>query len=250
MPRPPADSNGDDRRRLRVLLPAHAVVDPKLRVDRCHPGEHLIHREEVGDLFDVVDPEDVSTGPNAVRDCGQGSGEALSRRPAGDRADEILARHGQQQRPPERPQRPERAEHFDRLERGLRKIGPRIEHHLLDRDASPDRDFDLLAQELLDIRCGSTVEPWVEQLLLRGGARVHEHKRRARLGADFSKRRIAQAADIVDDRRPGRDRGARHLRLIGVDRHRRAEIAAHPLDHRHDPRDLLLELDRRPVRDS
>ena len=46
-----------------------------------------------------MDAQDVGAGVHPLPDCRKRSGKARPRRPLRDRADEVLARHGQQQRP-------------------------------------------------------------------------------------------------------------------------------------------------------
>ncbi len=66
----------------------------------------------------------------------------------------------------------------------------------------------------------------------------------AALRAHVGKLRVAQAADVVDDARPGVQRGPRDRRLVGVDGDGRVQVARDALDQRHDARDLLLHPDR------
>ena len=65
---------------------------------------------------------------------------------------------------------------------------------------------------------------------LRAG--VGDHERRAGLGARVGQRRVGQRAHVVDHRRAGVERRARHRRAPGVHRHRDPG-AGQPLDHRH-----------------
>ena len=76
----------------------------------------------------------------------------------------------------------------------------------------------------------------------------HDERRRrsrAQTSASSGSRRPLTSLTI---RAPACDRGARDRRLVGVDRDERAELAGEALDQRHDPRDLLLRLDRRRAR--
>ncbi len=76
----------------------------------------------------------------------------------------------------------------------------------------------------------------------RLAAQVPEHDRGARIGGDPEDRRIQQPSrDIIDDGRPGGQRGARRTRLVGVDRQARAiaDAGAQPGEHRYHTRDLF-----------
>ena len=112
---------------------------------------------------------------------------------------------------PERVQVAERAHHLDRLRRRLAEVGPGIE-----RSAARTPRRARGASEIRsarNVRTSSTtppVEARVEQLLLGRRARVHQHQAGAGLSAHVGQLGVAQAADVVDDRRAGRDRRPRH----------------------------------------
>ena len=59
---------------------------------------------------------------------GERPGVALGRRPLGERADEVLSRHGRQHRPPERRDLRHAAQQLDRLGRRLRDVESGVEH--------------------------------------------------------------------------------------------------------------------------
>jgi hypothetical protein len=142
------------------------------------------------------------------------------------------------------------SQHLDRLRRRLTEVRTGIEHQLLELHAPIERERDPLAQEPIDILEHATVELWIEKLLLGCGTSVHQHERGAGLGTDVSELGVAQATDVVDDRRSRGDRRPRYLRLVGVDGHPPPELAADPADQRHHALDLLPGLDRRTVGDA
>ena len=177
--------------------------------------------------------------------------EPLARRTAGDRADEVLAGDRQQQRPPERVQPLELAQRLDRLRRRLAEVGTRVEHQLLERHARGRPRARSARAETA--RRPSTTRPSSvgSSSFCLGAARVCISTRPAPVSrAHVGKLRVAQPADVVDDRRAGGDRRARDGGLVGVDRDQRAELARDVLDQRHDPLDLLRRVDRRAVGDA
>ena len=104
--------------------------------------------------------------------------------------------------------------------------------------------LDALAQERQHLGDDVVVEVGVLQRVRAArracaSARARRPSRRRRSASS----RVAQAADVVDDARAGRDRGARDGRLVGVDRDERAELAGDALDQRHD----ALESPPRPA---
>ena len=98
---------------------------------------------------------------------------------------------------------------LDRLRRGLREVRPGIDDQLLIGDAARARQLESLAEEAHDLGEHVAVEVGILEALLGGRARVHHDQRRPRLRADVGQLRIAQAADVVDDRRAGGDRRRR-----------------------------------------
>ena len=130
----------------------------------------------------------------------------------------------------------------------LPKSGPGSSISCSNVTPRPQRQLDPLGEKHLDIREHPSIQRGIEQLLLRRGAGVHEHERGAGLRADVGEPRIAQAADVIDDRRAGGDRRRGDRRLVGVDRDDDAKLIAHPSDERDDPLDLLLGRHRGPIR--
>ena len=146
-------------------------------------------------------------------------------RPAGDRPDEVLAGHGQQQRALERVQRA-------RARAATRPSAPASCRSPDPGRASAARSPRRARAPARSARCRNrstsvddpAVERRVEQLLLRRRARVHQHQAGARLGAHVGELRVAQPADVVDDRRAGGDRRAARRRACRC-RPRRARRA-------------------------
>ena len=114
----------------------------------------------------------------------------------------------------------------------LAKSGPGSSISCSNATPRGQRQLDPLRQEARARRPRSARRGAGRAASASGGARVCiSTSAGAGLGADVGQRRIAQPADVVDDRRAGGDRRPGHGRLVGVDRHARAELAAHPLDH-------------------
>ena len=191
------------------------------RVERAHlllAAQHPPHVEEVAHGGDVVHAHDrrARVGGPAAR--GERPGQALGRRAARDRAQEVLARDRQQQRPAERAQPLEVAQHRDRLRRRLGEVRARVEHELLvARRPGARATAHALAQERHDV--GDDVVVVGEALVLRRRARVHDDERRARrarrasasagsrspltsliIAAPASQRRVGDAALVRVDR--------------------------------------------------
>jgi len=76
---------------------------------------------------------------------------------------------------------------------------------------------------------------------------VHQDQPGSRGGASLGQARIAQPADVIDDRGAGSQRSLGHLGLVGVDRDRDVQLRPQPLDDRHHALDLDRRLDRRAV---
>ena len=136
--------------------------------------------------------------------------------------------------------RPTCGEQLDRLGGCLCEIRPRVDDELLGSHACGERQGDALAQEGEHLGHDVAVEIRVLHAFAGRDPRVHHDKPSPRLGAQLGQFRIAQAADIVDNLRPGGDCGASHRRLVGVHRDDRPQFAGDPLDERHDALDLLL----------
>ena len=121
------------------------------RIDRALAAQRGAHGEEVGGRGDVVDAQDLRARVDAVADRGERPRPPLARRAAGQRADEVLARDGQQQRPAERVQLLEAAEQLDRLRRRLGEVRPRIEDELLLAHAARARERRSAREERDDV---------------------------------------------------------------------------------------------------
>src|SRR5690606_32578414 len=104
--------------RLRAALPAERLGQRERLRDLLPARQHRRHPQVVGHHADVVDAEDRARAGERP-DRGQRPAQPLAGRLAGDRADEVLARQGQQHRVPERPHAVELAQHPDGLVRGL-----------------------------------------------------------------------------------------------------------------------------------
>ncbi len=80
--------------------------------------------------------------------------------------------------------------------------------------------------------------------VLLHGARLALHVHQAHRGLTvrhcFERTRLAQRVDIVDHRRPGRNRAAHHFRFAGVDRYRYREPAKF-FQHGHYPPQFFVE---------
>ena len=187
------------------------------------------------------------SAPSAER--GERPGEALARPAAGQRAERVLARDRQQDRALEHVQLLQARQDLERLRRGLGEVRARVDQDLLLGDPARRRDVHPLAQEADHVLDDVVVQVGVEHLGLRRRARMHEDERGPRARAHVREPGIAQAADVVDDRRAGGDRGLGDGGLVGVDGHHDVlRQRAHGLDHRHDAVDLLVRVDRRAVR--
>ena len=174
--------------------------------------------QEVGRLGDVVDPEDACPGVHPPRQGGERAREALPRPATRDRPDEVLAREREEHGAPEGEDLVEAAQGRHGLGGRLGEVGPGVEHHLLRGHAPLARDLHAPGQEARDVpRHVAAVEAGLEPLDLGHGARVHEDERGAGGRAHVGEPGVAQAGDVVDDLRPGRHRGPRHLGLVGVD---------------------------------
>ena len=142
-----------------------------------------------------------------------------ARRPLGERADEVLARHRQQQRPAQLGQLRQPAQQLDRLGRALGDVDAGVEHDpLLRRRRARARSGHALA------RGSSRTSPPRRRsrgkaLTFGGAARVRDHERRAGLGARVGDHVVAQPAHVVDHVRARRERGARDRPAPGVHRH-------------------------------
>ena len=197
--------------------PARVAVgrEPLVRGELAVAAQGGADGQEVARRRHVVDPQEVRPGVDPVRERGERAGPALARPAAGERADEVLARDGQQHRPAERQDRVEAPQHRDRLGGRLGEVRPRVEHDLLLPHPGGDRGRHPLLEEADDVGDHVVVAAGVEQRALRRHARVHDHERRARVGAHARQVRVAQAGDVVDDRRPGGHRGRRHRAACG-----------------------------------
>ena len=129
----------------------------------------------------------------------------------------------------------------------LEKSGPGSTISCSNATPRSHRQLDPRLQELPHVLDDPPVERAVVQTLLGRRDRVHEHERGTGLRAHVGERRVAQAADVVDDARAGGHRRPSHRRLVGIDRDARPELGDDPLDQRHDPRDLLLGGHGRPI---
>ena len=163
-----------------------------------------------------------------------------SRRAAGDRADEVLARDGQQDRPAERVQARQARAAPRRSPAGvLAKSGPGSSSDLLGRHAALDGERDALAQERARRRPPRRRRSGRSRTCL-GSARVcmttSAAPLRAATSASSGSRRPLTSLRIAA---PAATAARRDLRLPGVDRDEHA-LGGEPLDQRHDALDLDL----------
>ena len=196
------------------------------------PREHPPHAQEVDRLGDVVDADDGRAGVRRPPDGGERPAQPGGRRAARDRAEEVLARDGEQQRLAERRDAVDRAQHLDRLGRRLGEVRAGVEDELLVGDAGGARGLAALAQERDDV-ADDVAAVVGEALLLRRRARVHDDERRPGARAQLREPDVGQPARVVDHRRARVEHGRRDRRLPRVDRDRDA-LAREPLDERHD----------------
>ena len=126
----------------------------------------------------------------------------------------------------------ELAEHLDRLRRGLAEIGTRVEHQLLELDAALDRRRDPPAQEF---STSSATRPSSDGSIsfCFGAARVCISTSAAPVSAHTSASAGSRSPlTSLTIAAPDSIAAAGHLRLVGVDRHERAELTGDPLDYR------------------
>src|SRR5690606_2725876 len=83
-------------------LPPQLHGPPRAGRQVAAPGQHGGDGEVVGDDPHVVHPQDHPRPVGDVPDGGEGAAQPGAGRPLGDGADEVLARQGEQQGPPER----------------------------------------------------------------------------------------------------------------------------------------------------
>ena len=216
---------------LALLRPAQLVGEPQLGLDLGCAVQHRADGEEIGRRRDVVHPQHVRARLDPVPDRGQRAGEPVTRGAAGDRADEVLARDGQQQRPPELVQvagaraapRPSGPASWRSPGRG-RASAARSRPRGRSRARSARRGKPRTSATIRPSKDGSSS-------FCLGAARVCINTSPAPVCAHTSASSgIPQAADVVDDARAGGDRRARHGGLVGVDRDAGAELAGDPLD--------------------
>ena len=127
---------------------------------------------------------------------------------------------------PELVQLAERAQHLDRLRRRLAEVRPGIERSAARTPRRAERASAIRSAGSSRTSSTTSSSRLGSSSFCLGAARVCiSTSAGAGLSADVGQLGVAQAADVVDDRRAGGDRGARHRRLVGVDRDERAELA-------------------------
>ena len=143
-------------------------------------GEHAADAQEVDGRGDVVHAHDRRAVVGGVADGGQRPGQALGRRAARDRGEEVLARHRRQPRVAELAQRVDRRAATSTVSAGrLGEVRARVDDELVvrarrARGASAQRS----RHEGHDV--ADDVAAVVGEVLLLGRrARVHDHQRRA-----------------------------------------------------------------------
>ena len=92
-----------------------------------------------------MDAQQARAGVHAVGQRRERSRSAVGGPAPGDRADEVLARHGEQDRPPELHERGERPQRRDRLLGCLGEVRPRVDDQLLLGHAAVARQRHALA---------------------------------------------------------------------------------------------------------
>src|SRR4051794_25594536 len=90
---------------MTLLLACRDPLEPLVvGIERGHRAiapQHAAHRQEVGRGADIVDAEDRRAAVSGLGERRQRAREPLLWRPAGDRPDEVLARDGGENRPPQ-----------------------------------------------------------------------------------------------------------------------------------------------------
>ncbi len=127
--------------------------------------------------------------------------------------------------------------------RRLSKAKSGVQRNAFGRDARSQQHLRLRLQEGPDF--GHQVRV-AGGFLHRFGVPLHMHQAQPGMALrdSLDRPRLAEAPDIVDQVGAGIERGAHHVRLVGVDRQRPAAFAQR-LDDRHHPIQLLLPPERR-----
>ena len=104
----------------------------------------------------VVHAHDLRAAVGGSAHRGERAGIARGRRPLGERADEVLARDREQQRPAQLGELRQPAQHLDRLGGALGDVDARVEDDLLVPHARLARGGHALAQELAHVATTSS----------------------------------------------------------------------------------------------
>ena len=186
------------------------------------PRSARAHREEVAGRGDVVDAQHVRPAVEAVRDGRERAGQPCAGRAVGERADEVLARDGEQDRQAQLVQLVEAAQQLDRLRRVLAEVGAGADQEPLVRHARRACDLEPLGQQGASRRrprrrsAGRTSFCFGRaRVCVTTSAAPDDAHSVGHLGVD-------QAAGVVHDRRARLDRGLCHRGLVRVDGHDRA----------------------------
>jgi len=118
--------------RLGSRLPAQLVGEHGVVRQLRRVGDGLLHREVLHGGRHVVHAEHrLGDGGGDGADGGEGAGVALAGGRPGDRADEVLAGQGEQERPAQLGEASDAVDQVEGLPGRLREVDARVEEHLL-----------------------------------------------------------------------------------------------------------------------
>ena len=203
---------------------------------RIHGLGHVVHTQDVGAAFGG------QHGP------GYRSGNACVGVVApGNLSEHGLARQPGQQRQAEFAKSPESVEYGQVVRQRLAEAEPRVQHQVAFGNAGLEAGRDALAEKSQQI---FNNVPVLRVLLHRSRLALHVHDayRHVQCGGSGQRLRVAQAVDVVDHRRAGRDRGAHDFAFHRVDGNRCLEFSANRLDDRHNALDFGFGAHRRGAR--